>query len=272
MAIDLERLWDFSKPDVSAQRLKEALSRSTGDDALILHTQIARTHGLREDFDTARAVLKGIEPEIGSTGPEVRTRYHLEFGRTYASAVHNPKQLTRESREIARSAFTNALRIARSAGLDALAIDAIHMFAFLDTAPIDQLSWGRQALKVIQASSKPDAQRWEAPVRNNIGYALHQLGRYDEALEQFQQAARLRERGTNAEATRVAHWMVAWTLHSLGRLDEALDIQLRLERESAAAGKPDPYVFEELSALYSAKGNPDRAAHFKSLQLKHADH
>lgn len=33
------------------------------------------------------------------------------------------------------------------------------------------------------------AQKWEASVRNNIGYALHQLGRYEEALAEFNQAA-----------------------------------------------------------------------------------
>ena len=72
----------------------------------------------------------------------------------------------------------------------------------------------------------------------------------------------LRERGTNANATRVSHWMVAWTLRSLRRFDDALEIQLRLEKEADKAGQPDQYVFEELEALYKAKGDAVRAEHY----------
>ena len=61
---------------------------------------------------------------------------------------------------------------------------------------------------------------------------------------------------------RVAHWMVANTLRLMGRLDEARDIQLRLEREWDEAREPDPYVFEELEAIYKAQGNIERAAHY----------
>ncbi len=266
MAVELELLWDFNRPEVSEQRFKAALQRASGDNALILRTQIARTYGLRRDFMAARNVLKAIESQIRTAGAEARTRYLLELGRTYASASHDPAQLTPEAKAHARSAFQTALQTARTAGFDVLAIDAIHMFAFLDTSPGDQLKWGQEALGLIQSSSQADAKRWEASVRNNIGYAFHQLGRYAEALDQFRQAVRLRERGTNPEATRIAYWMVAWTLRALGRNDEALEIQLRLEREAEAAGKPDPHVFTELAALYQAMGDPERAGHY--LQLR----
>jgi len=252
MAIDLAPLWDFSKPDVSEARFRQALQQATGDDALILQTQIARTYGLRKDFEAARKILQQIEPAVQDAGPEVRVRYHLELGRSFASATHTPDQVTPMSKSQARRSYESALGIAKSAKLDALAIDAIHMFAFLDPSPADQLKWGQTALQAVQESSQPDAKRWEASVRNNVGYALHQLGRYEEALDQFQQAAAFRERGTNASATRVAHWMVAWTLRSLQRVDEALEIQLRLEAEGDKAGQPDRYVFEELDALYKS--------------------
>jgi tetratricopeptide (TPR) repeat protein len=98
-----------------------------------------------------------------------------------------------------------------------------------------------------------------------VGYALHQLGRYDEALAQFQQAVALRERSTDQQAIRIAHWMVAWTLRAMNRIDEALAIQLRLEREREAAGQPSSYVFEELELLYRAKGDEARAAHYVKL-------
>jgi tetratricopeptide (TPR) repeat protein len=267
MAIDIAPLWDLSKPDVSEQRFRQALERATGDDALILQTQIARTYGLRKDFEAARRVLRQIESAIADAGPEARIRYHLELGRSFASATHTPEQVTLEDRARARQSFEAALKTARAAKLDALAVDSIHMFAFLDTAPADQLKWGQAALEIVQASSQPDAKRWEPSIRNNVGYALHQLGRYEEALTQFQQAVVLRERGTNSDATRVARWMVAWTLRSLKRVDEALEMQVRLEKENEAAGKPDPYVFEELEALYRNRGDVARAEHYEKRKL-----
>ena len=80
------------------------------------------------------------------------------------------------------------------------------------------------------------------------------------ALAQFKQALAVRERSGNAERTRVAHWMVAWTLRTMKRDEEALAIQLRLEREGEAAASPDPYVFEELEVLYRNQGDAPRAA------------
>ncbi|MBK8336303.1 MAG: tetratricopeptide repeat protein [Sterolibacteriaceae bacterium] len=255
MAIDLAPLWNFDNPQLSEQRLRAALATAAGDDALILQTQIARSYGLRGDFATARQVLADIEPATRSAGAEARVRYALELGRTYASATHPPGSQTPQARAQARAAFQSALDQARQAGLDGLAIDAIHMFAFVDTEPADQLAWGRAALAIAESSAQPAAQRWQASIRNNIGYALHQLTRYDEAMVEFKRALAIRESEDDAGATRVARWMVAWTLRALGRTDEALAIQLRLERENQAAGQPDPYVFEELALLYRAMGD-----------------
>ena len=249
MAIDLVPLWDFARPEVSEQRFQAALESAAGDDALVLRTQIARSYGLRKDFERARQILREIEPALDGASAEVRVRYNLELGRTFASATHPKASLTDEVKNQARQAYGRALELARAAKLDALAIDAVHMFAFVDTSSADQLKWGEAALGLVLASEQADAKRWEASVRNNVGYALHQLGRYDEALSQFQRALAIRERGTSPDATRAARWMVAWTLRSLKRTDEAMRIQLALEQDAEAAGKPDPYVFEELEAL-----------------------
>ena len=48
-------------------------------------------------------------------------------------------------------------------------------------------------------------------------------------------------------------------------------MQLRLETEGDAAGEPDPYVFEELEALYQAKGDLERAAHYARLKASAAE-
>ena len=151
----LTALWDFSKPELSEQRFRAALATASGDDSLILQTQIARTYGIRKDFQRAQD-------------------------------TQAPQALA------------------------------------------EQLRWAQEGLAVAQVSSQPAARQWEPSLRNNIGYALHQLGRYDEALSEFKKAVVLRESGTNTQTTRIAHWMVAMTLRSMQRNDESLVIQLRL--------------------------------------------
>lgn len=99
-------------------------------------------------------------------------------------------------------------------------------------------------------------------LHNNKGVALNQLKRHDEALAEFKTALPLYEAGGNTTYIRIAHWMVAHTLRLMGQLDDAREIQLRLEREWDAANEPDPYVFEELEAIYKAQGNAERAAHY----------
>ena len=266
MAIDIKALWNFNDPVQSEQRFRAALATAGADEAFILQTQIARTYGLRGEFTQARDILKELEPRLPDAGSEARTRYWLELGRTYSSAAHPPESQTAEARERAHRAYDRAYESARHGKLDTLAVDALHMLAFVDTKPADQLKWGQKALAIALASSQPAARAWEASLRNNIGYALYQLGRYEEALDQFQQAVVLRERGNDAEATRIAHWMVAWTLRAMGRIDEALAMQLRLEAENKKAGTPDPDVYDELEHLYRAKGDAARAEHYAALK------
>ncbi|MDQ3215452.1 MAG: tetratricopeptide repeat protein [Pseudomonadota bacterium] len=262
MASDPSHLWDFTQPELSEQRFREALATANPDDALILQTQIARTYGLRGHFARAQEILQNIESQIATASVEARVRYELEFGRTLASAKHAADSQTSDVKGQARGRYLRALELAKAGQLDALAIDAIHMLAFVDTAPEDQLKWGHEALSIALASSRPAARKWEASLRNNVGYALHQLKRYDDALSQFQQAVVVRECADDAEATRAAHWMIGWTLRALNRLDEALAIQLRLERECEAAGVPDPYVFDELEALCRAQGDEVQATRY----------
>jgi len=260
--VDLAPLWDFTDPAASERRLREALAKAEGDDVLVLQTQIARTHGLRQDFAKARALLADIEPKVKAAGAETKVRWELEMGRTFTSATHPPESQTSASKTIAREHFRRAIELAKDAKLDGLAIDGIHMMAFIDTAPEDQVRWARESLAIVEASSQPEAKRWEGSIRNNLAVALQGQGRLEEALVEFRAAAALREKGTDAAAARVARWMVANVLREMGRLDEALAIQLRLEKENDAAGKPDPYVFDELEAIYQAKGDTERARHY----------
>ncbi len=262
MTVDISSLWDFNNPELSEQRFRSALPNAPADDALILQTQIARTYGIRGDFTQAQKILAEIEPHIQSAGVEARVRYYLELGRAYSSAAHPPESQTTEVRELARSAYMRAFELAQDGKLDSLAIDALHMMTFVDTAPEEQVEWNHKAMALMGSSSQPDARKWEGSLRNNTGYALYLLGRYEDALDEFKLALAARERDGNPGTIRIAHWMIAWTLRALGRLDEAVEIQLRLEREWDAAGEPDPYVFEELELLYQALNNSEKAEYY----------
>jgi len=262
MAIDLAPLWDFSKPALSEDRFRAALATAQGDDALILKTQIARTWGLRRDFERARQILAEVQPQIAQAGAEAQARYWLELGRTWASATHKPEQLTPDAKTRARNAYDRALAIAKAAKLDGLAIDTVHMYAFIDTAPEDGIRWADEGLKLANASTQPAARHWKAVLHNNRGVALNQLKRHEEALVEFKTALPLYEAGGNTTYIRIAHWMIANTLRLMSHLDEARDIQLRLEREWDADHAPDPYVFEELELIYRAQGDAERADHY----------
>ncbi len=259
MAIDVAQLWDFKNPELSEQRFLSALSSASADDAIILKTQIARTYGLRGNFSKARELLAGVQPQIQSASLEAKVRYYLELGRAYCSATHPPESQSAEVRELARSAYMGALELAKNGRLDDLAIDALHMMTFVDTEPEAQVEWNRKALALTQSSSQQAAKKWEGSLHNNTGYALHLLGRYEDALGEFKLALAARERDGNPQTIRIAHWMIAWTLRALGRLDEAVEIQLRLEKECDEAGEPDPYIFEELELLYKALNNNEKA-------------
>lgn len=263
MAIDVDALWDYSAPAASEARFRQAMPGASADDGLILQTQIARTFGLRKRFDEARDVLASIAPRVDGASPEVRTRYLLELGRSYASPVHPPEARTVANRETARSHYMRAFQLAVDAQLDWLAIDALHMMPLVDIDPAQRLEWNQKAIDFMEKSSQPAAKRWEATLRNNVGYARHLNGEHEEALRQFRLSLAAHERAGNAEAVRIAHWMIASTYRAQKQYADAIEIQLRLEREFDEAGKPDPYVYEELDHLYRAVGDDAKALHYK---------
>ena len=262
MAVDVGSMWDFGKPAESERRFREAMDGASDDDKLVLQTQVARSYGLRKDFARAREVLAQIEPKLRSASPQVQARYFLERGRTYASAAHPADLLTPESLGKARASFLRAYDIAAAAGLDELAIDALHMMPFVDAAPARQLEWDRKAIAYMERSRQPEAKRWEGALRNNLGHALRITGEYDAALEQFRLSRAAYERAGRTRNVRFADWMIARTYREQKRYAEALAIQLRLEREWDAAGEPDPEVFEELEQLYRALGDEASARRY----------
>lgn len=258
--VDVGALWDFSNPALSEERFRAALATAEGDDALVLQTQIARTLGLRRDLAGAKDLLRSLEPRLAGAGAEARARHALEWGRSHISAVTKPEERTPENLATARAAYERALAAAREGQLDDLAIDAVHMMAFVDTAPAEQLKWNQQALEMVLASAQPGGRAWEASIRNNLAYSLHQLGRHAEALPHYQRALALREAaGARPRALYVARWLVARELRLNGHLDEALALQTQLEGQMHVVGDPDPYVLEELERIHRARGDQARA-------------
>lgn len=233
--IDLGGLWDFDDPVASEQRLRAALPGTHGAERAALQTQIARALGLQQRYPEALLVLNAIE----STDPEVQVRLLLERGRVHRSSG-DPSA--------AAPLFRAAATAADTAGLDALAIDAMHMVA-LTLSGIEQVQYTRTILARARASSEPEARGWVASLLNNLGLAHSELGEWQPALVAFEEALIERRSGADAVATGVARWMVAWALRNLGRTDEAREQQSALKADLAAAGREDPYVDEELALL-----------------------
>jgi len=254
--VDVDRLWDFSRPEQSELRLRAALAGARGDDALVLRTQIARSLGLRGRFEEAERELDAIAPQLERAGPEPRVRALLERGRALRSAGRAAE---------ARPLFVQAFEQADVARLERLAADALHMVALSHDALDQRIAWNRRTIEYARRASDPAARGWEAPASNNIGSDLRAAGRLDESLAAFREALAAHERHSAPAAVRIARWQVANVLRLLGRTDEALAMQRALEREGAAAGAPDPYVFEELAVLHDARGDADRAAHYRAL-------
>lgn len=246
----IRSLWNFGDPAESERRFLAALEGSTGDRALELRTQVARTYSLRREFAKAHQLLDDLELALAAAGVKPRLRALLERGRTFNSAGE---------KQTARGLFLRAFELGVSAGEDDLAADAAHMIAIVEGGE-EALAWNKKALHIAKNSPDEDARKWIASLLNNIGYETKVLGRLEEALEMFREAVAEREKMGNAAHLRSARWMVGNTLRLLGRAPEALEIQEGLERECEAANAPDGFVFEELAELAEAAGDHPRAA------------
>lgn len=245
-APDIVALWDFDDPAGTEARLRARLEGAGAELALSLRTQIARTHSLRGRFAEAHALLDEVDAALPRAGAEPRVRAWLERGRTWRSSGQPQR---------ARPLFLQAAELAGSAGLEFLAVDALHMLALVETDTDAQLAWNRRALAAASRALDPRARDWDASLANNIGISLHQAGRHEEALASFRTALAARERIGKPERIRVARWMIAWTLRAMQRHDEALALLRELDREQREHNAPDGYVAEEIAENLLARGD-----------------
>lgn len=252
---DFNALWNYSDPAGTEAVFRARLADeppATLDERLQLETQIARTLGLQRDFDGAHALLDTIEPQLDDTTPVARVRYLLERGRALRSGGDAPASIP---------LFVEAWDLARDAGYDGYAVDAAHMVGIAETGEAS-LEWNLTAIEYAEQSEQDEGQRWLGSLYNNTGWSLHDLERYDEALDLFERALVFREGTGNTTTIRIAKWCVGRVLRSLERYDEALAIQQALHDEYAADGEPSGYVFEELGELHLVMGDGDAAAPF----------
>jgi tetratricopeptide (TPR) repeat protein len=243
----LDALWDFDDPAGSEERFNAVVARARSGDRPILAealTQLARAQGLQGRFDDADRTLEEAEAALRPDDAPARVRLALERGRV-ANTAGRPGR--------GAESFRAAWELARTAGEDALAVDAAHMLGIVE--PSDAAwEWNERAMELARASSDPAAQRWVASLANNMAWARHDAGAYEEALELFQLALEERQRQDDPGRTRIARWSVARCLRSLGRTEEALAEQRALAAELEAVGEHDPYVAEEIAECLRALG------------------
>ena len=158
----------------------------------------------------------------------------IERGRILAASDRRPESVPE---------LTRAVREAAVAGSPFLVLDALHMLALNDEGHEEE--WAAEGFDVLDGSRDPRVLRWGVALHNNLGWTMHDGGRPEAALAQFEQAVDAADHYGTAEQQHVARWSVARCLRTLGRTDEALDLQ----RELARARPDDPYVQAELAAL-----------------------
>ena len=235
MTAHLRDLWDFADPAGSELRFRDVAATAPEPARTHALTQVARALGLQERYDEGHAVLDALSPGDA----ESRVRLALERGRLLRSAGEDVAS---------RTFFEQASHEAQRAGLDELAVDALHMVALV-VEPADRLEAHYQALARARAADDPAARDWDASILNNIGMAHADAGDHGAALAAFEEALAARIRIGDPARTRVARWMVAWSLRHLGVVDLAREMQLELKAELSDLGEHDPYVDEELELL-----------------------
>lgn len=238
LTLDLRNFWNFGDPAASRTKFEDLLSQGQDDElANEIKCQIGRTYGLEGNFDQAHQLLDSLTIQDDTTLRSWAC-WHLEKGRTLNSSG---------SKQEARPLFEKA---AESQWQD-LRIDALHMLAIVSSGE-EALSWNQTALKEASAATMPQARRWVGSLSNNLGWSLHDLERFDEALEVFKTAETFfAEKG--GQQHHIAKWAVARCLRSQSRHEEALEILLALD------GAADGYVPEEIGENYLSLGESEKA-------------
>lgn len=246
--MDIDGLWDYNDPAGTESKFRSLLDTLTDPlEIAELRTQIARTYGLRKQFDACDTELDLAEPTVEGTSTRANVRYFLERGRRWNSSGFPADAVTW---------FERARALAAQVGEVGLEIDAIHMLAIADGERA--MDWNLLALAKAEQSEDPRGRRWLASLYNNIGWTHFENGDIEAALDLFVKAVPIREAMGNEVNLRTAQWCVARTLRELGRIQEAKDMMVNLH-----AAEPDgEFTNQEMALLLSAEGKREEAKPF----------
>jgi tetratricopeptide (TPR) repeat protein len=236
----IDALWTIDNPVDGSDRLRKALADHP-ERADELHTQIARSLGLRGRFEEAWGEIAKVSKEPSKV---VEVRVQLESGRLKNSSGY---------RIDSKPYFMRALALAEQWHFDYYAVDAAHMMGIVSEGS-ESVQWNAKALQLATNSKDKRAQRWKGSLLNNLGWGYFNMEQFNQALVTFEEALDYQKATGDAVRIRIAHWTVARCLRALKRYDEAFAIQTSLI--------PYPeqgYVSEELGELLLAMGQPEEA-------------
>ena len=244
--LDYREFAVVTKAEKTHKTAFQALKPSEQD---ILMTQVARALGLQGQYAEGLEILDSIRAN-GDDDLEVAARTRLERGR-----ILN----TRGDRDEARSRFQAAFDRATSAGLENLAVDALHMIAIV-SPPDEQLIANERAIALAKTANDPRARGWLPSLYNNTGWTHFEAGNLDKALKLFELALDERLKLDKPREIGIARWAVARTLRAQDRTEDALAAQRELKGFNAAAGIfDDPFVDEEIGECLLILGRSEEA-------------
>ena len=249
-----DKLWDYDNPSETENKFREILplAENSGDTAYLIEllTQIGRTQGVQMKFEDAHKTLDRAEKLLNDTFKRPKIRYLLERGRTYNSSRVYDR---------ARDLFLEAYDLAKSCSEDYLKVDAAHMMGIVEKGD-ESLKWNEIAIKDAENSDSANAKNWLGALYNNTGWAYHDMGQYEKALELFEKNVVWHTVRNSKTELIIAKWCVARTLRSLNKVEEALEKQLDLKNEVSEKGyDEDGYIYEEIGECLLLLGKNDEA-------------
>jgi tetratricopeptide (TPR) repeat protein len=253
---ELDTLWDFDDPAESERRFAALLDRARSEQDGALHaellTQLARAQGLQRRFGDAHETLDEAQRALRAGDARGRVRLLLERGRVERS----------EKQEgLGRDSFREAWDFARAVGDDGLAVDAAHMLGIVE--PGDEgPAWNERAMELARTSPDPAARRWVGSLASNMGWARHEAGDVDGAIDLFRLARDEWLADGRVGRARIARWSIARCLRSQTDFQGALAEQQALLAELEELGETDGYVLEEIAECLLALGRSDEARPF----------
>jgi tetratricopeptide (TPR) repeat protein len=246
----LRATWDFDDLVATETRFREQLTHEQTDvgRAEVL-TQLARVKGLRGDFDAGDRLIDEAAA-VAEDDAVARARIELERGRLLRSGG-DP--------EAARPLFDAAFRLALDADVTFIAVDAAHMAALVAPDLDGFVEWTEQGIEIAGRSG--DSRYWLGPLYNNLGWAYHDEGSYEPALDAFERALTAREEDPdNRLAIEIARYAVGKALRALGRSAEAVPLLEAAVAWADAEDAPDGWFHEELAEEYAELGRDREAA------------